>query len=150
MIDLREAVLAVRAARAVAHEMPVMATMTFDATPRGFFTIMGTTVEQAASGLEEAGADLVGTNCGNGIETMIEIAREFAQHARVPLAVQSNAGLPENRGGKVVYPESPEFMAERATALMEIPVAVIGGCCGTTPVHIRAIRAQVDGAHQLF
>jgi 5-methyltetrahydrofolate--homocysteine methyltransferase len=140
MIDLREAVLAVRAARSAAPGKPVLATMTFDSTPRGFFSVMGSSIEQAAAGLEEAGADAIGTNCGNGIEKMVEIARELADHSSLPLVVQSNAGLPESREGRVVYPESPEFMAERARALVELGVALIGGCCGTGPEHIGALR----------
>jgi 5-methyltetrahydrofolate--homocysteine methyltransferase len=143
MIDLREASLAIRAARNVAPELPVIATMTFDRTPRGFFTIMGTSLEQAAEGLEEAGADAIGSNCGNGSETMVEIAEALRRRSRLPLVIQPNAGLPENRDGTVVYPESPEFMARQALRLVEIGVGVIGGCCGTTPEHVRAIR---DGA----
>jgi 5-methyltetrahydrofolate--homocysteine methyltransferase len=144
MIDLREAELAVRAARSFSTDVPLIATMTFDATPRGFFTTMGTTVEQACATLVEAGADIVGSNCGNGIDTMIEIAGEFTRHASVPVIIQSNAGLPENRGGELVYPESPDFMAERVSRLMDLGVGIIGGCCGTTPDHIRAIRAAID------
>ena len=60
------------------------------------------------------------------------------------MIIQSNAGLPENRGGELVYPESPEFMAERVGRLMELGVSIIGGCCGTGPEHIRAIRAAID------
>lgn len=144
MIDLREAELAVRAARAHSTEIPLIATMTFNATPRGFFTTMGTTVEQACKTLVEAGADIVGSNCGNGTDIMMEIAREFTNHASVPVIIQSNAGLPENRGGELVYPESPDYMAERVSRLLDLGVAIIGGCCGTTPDHIRAIRAAVD------
>jgi 5-methyltetrahydrofolate--homocysteine methyltransferase len=121
--------------------------MTFDATPNGFFTIMGTSIEQAAAGLEEAGADIVGSNCGNGIEKMVEIAREFRRHSRLPIAIQSNAGLPENRSGEVVYPETPAFMAASARQLIDLGVAVIGGCCGTGPDHIRALRGLID-AHR--
>ena len=98
----------------------------------------------AGSVLVDSGADLVGSNCGNGVETMVELAREFAAHTRVPIVIQSNAGLPENRGGELHYPESPEFMAERVDALVDLGVAVIGGCCGTGPDHIRAIRAAID------
>ncbi|MEJ2580667.1 MAG: homocysteine S-methyltransferase family protein [Acidobacteriota bacterium] len=144
MIDLREAELAVRAARAVSTDIPVIATMTFESTPRGFFTPMGTTVDQACRSLVGAGADIVGSNCGNGIEKMVEIAREFTGHTSVPVIIQSNAGLPENRGGELVYPESPEFMAERVGSLVELGVRIIGGCCGTTPEHIRAIRDAID------
>jgi len=145
MIDMREARLAIEAAKSVSADIPIMATMTFDPTPNGFFTIMGTSVEQAAAGLEEAGADIVGSNCGNGIEKMIEIAAEFRRHSRLPIAIQSNAGLPENHAGEIVYPESPEFMADKAGRLIDLGVSIIGGCCGTGPDHIRALRGLVDG-----
>lgn len=144
MIDLTEASLAVRAAREVSSSIPIMATMTFDRTPGGFYTIMGVTVEDAAIGLVAAGADMVGSNCGNGIEAMIEVAREFRERSELPIVIQSNAGLPEMREGELVYPETPEFMAGKARELVEIGVAVIGGCCGTTPDHIRALRQMVD------
>jgi len=143
MIDLAEAVLAVKAAKEVSPEMPVVATMTFDATPRGFFTVMGTTVEKAAAGLQAAGADAIGSNCGNGIVNMVEIARRFRQCGDVPLVIQSNAGLPEVRDGRVEYPESPEFIAEKVKELLEIGVSIIGGCCGTTPAHMLAMAAVV-------
>ncbi len=144
MTDLAEALLAVEAARSLSDEVPVIATMTFDATPRGYFTIMGSSVEQACTALVEAGADVVGSNCGNGIDTMIEIAREFARHATVPIAIQSNAGLPEHREGVLVWPETPDCMAGRVGELIDLGVKIIGGCCGTGPDHIRAIRSAVD------
>jgi len=117
-----------------------MATMTFDATPRGFCTIMGVDVPAAVEGLLEAGANLVGSNCGNGIENMISIARECRACTDAPMLIQSNAGLPELVDGEAVYGETPEFMAEGAVELRMLGVQVIGGCCGTTPEHIRAIR----------
>jgi len=143
MTDLTEAVLAVRAARTVAPQWPVMATMTVEAAPRGFFTVMGVSIEQAARGLGEAGADVVGSNCGNGSEAMVEIAREFRARTSLPVAIQPNAGLPEMRGGTVLYPETPETMASHARALLAAGVAIIGGCCGTTPAHIRAVREVI-------
>jgi 5-methyltetrahydrofolate--homocysteine methyltransferase len=148
MIDLGEARLAIEAARSHSEDIPIIATMTFDETPRGFFTTMGVTVEQACSGLVEAGADVVGSNCGNGIDKMLEIAAEFAAHSSVPVIIQSNAGVPENKAGEVIYPESPEFMAERVGQLMDHGVAIIGGCCGTGPDHIRALRAAIDKHRQ--
>jgi len=144
MMDLEEARLAVTAARAASPSIPLNATMTFDATPRGFFTTMGVTVEQSCRVLGEAGADLLGSNCGNGIDAMLELAAEFRRHTDRPLAIQANAGLPENRAGELHYPEAPEFMAERVPALLDLGVAVIGGCCGTGPEHIRAIRSAID------
>jgi 5-methyltetrahydrofolate--homocysteine methyltransferase len=143
MIDLAEAVLAVRAVRAVAPALPVLATMTFERTRRGFFTVMGASVEQAARELGEAGADILGSNCGNGSEVMVEVAREFRAHTGRPIAIQPNAGLPEPRGGETVYPETPEFMAEQAKALVRAGVSIVGGCCGTTPEHVRALRAVI-------
>jgi 5-methyltetrahydrofolate--homocysteine methyltransferase len=145
MTDLAEARLAIEAARGVSADVPVMATMTFDATPRGYFTIMGVDVAAAADGLVAAGADLVGSNCGNGIEKMIEIAHAFRARTSTPLIIQSNAGLPRMVDGRVVYDETPEFMAERALELVDIGVRVIGGCCGTTPQHTRALGKALRG-----
>ncbi len=140
MMDLREALLAVRAAKSKAPGIPVMAAMTYDPTPKGFFTIMGDTIEKTSHELEEAGADVVGSNCGNGIENMIRIAREYRKHTSLPLIIQSNAGLPLIENGELVYPETPEFMALKAKELVDAGVSIIGGCCGTTPEHIRAIK----------
>jgi 5-methyltetrahydrofolate--homocysteine methyltransferase len=144
MTDLAEAQLAVRAAKAALPEVPVLATMTFDPTPRGYFTIMGVSVAKAAAGLAEAGADAIGSNCGNGIEHMVALAREFRAASRLPLVIQANAGLPKSVGGRTVYDETPAFLAGKARELLAIGVSVIGGCCGTTPEHIRALRAMVD------
>ncbi|MHC4210850.1 MAG: homocysteine S-methyltransferase family protein [Planctomycetota bacterium] len=146
MIDLAEATLAVRAAKDVSPDTPVIATMTFDATPRGFYTVMGVNVEQAALGLREAGADALGSNCGNGIENMIEVARAFRACSDMPLAIQSNAGVPVAGSGALVYPETPRFMADRAVDLLAAGVTIIGGCCGTTPAHTKALRAMIDAA----
>lgn len=146
MTDLTEATLAVQAARSVSGVVPIIATMTFDQTPRGFYTIMGVDIESAAAGLAGAGADIIGSNCGNGIEKMIEIAREFAQQTTLPIIIQSNAGLPELEGTKAVYRETPEFMAQKARELIAAGVSIIGGCCGTTPEHTRALREVVDAA----
>jgi 5-methyltetrahydrofolate--homocysteine methyltransferase len=144
MGDLTEATRAVKAARSVAPEVPVMATMTFEPTPRGYFTVMGVSVEKAVRGLEAAGADVVGSNCGTGIADMVEIARLMARATRMPLLIQPNAGLPESRAGRTVYDETPDTMAARVPELLDLGVAIVGGCCGTTPGHVRAIRRAVD------
>lgn len=145
MIDLGEATAAIRAAKNVAPELPVLASMTFDPTPRGFFTVMGVDIPTAVAGLLHEGADVVGSNCGHGSETMVEVARGFTQCTDWPVIIQSNAGLPENRAGQVVYSETPEIMARRVEQLVELGVAIVGGCCGTTPEHIRAFRRCVNG-----
>ena len=143
MTDLDEAVMAVAAIRAVAPRVPILATMTFEKSRRGFFTVMGVSIPAAVHGLQAAGADIVGSNCGFGIDTMIEIAREFKQHAAVPIAIQANAGLPILRHGATIYPETPDEVAAKAPELLAAGVQIIGGCCGTTPAHIRALRALV-------
>jgi 5-methyltetrahydrofolate--homocysteine methyltransferase len=144
MSDINEAQLAIQAARSVSPSIPIMATMTFEATARGFFTIMGVTIEKACRELEKAGANLIGSNCGNGSEQMVAIAREFRKFTSLPLLIQANAGVPELRDGQVHYPETPEYMAKMSLELIKAGVAVIGGCCGTTPEHIRAMRAVLD------
>jgi 5-methyltetrahydrofolate--homocysteine methyltransferase len=147
MIDVAEAKLAVAAARACSADIPIITTMTFDATPRGFYTTMGSTVAEVCAALAEAGTDVIGSNCGNGIATMVEIAREFARHSTLPIAIQSNAGLPEHRDGTLVWPESPVHFAESVPGLLDLGVRIIGGCCGTGPEHVRAVRGAVD-AHR--
>jgi 5-methyltetrahydrofolate--homocysteine methyltransferase len=144
MMDAAEAVLAIKAARSLDPKVPVMATMTFSKTPRGFLTLMGTSLENASAELEKAGADIVGSNCGDGMGKMVEIARELRKHARVPVAIQGNAGLPVTEGTSLVYPETPEFVAEKAAEILQMGVQIIGGCCGTRPEHIKAIRKVVD------
>ncbi len=143
MIDLNEAVLAVKAAKTVSPATPVMATMTFEKTPNGFFTVMGASVTEAVRGLEQAGAEIVGSNCGNGLEIMVEIAREFSKATDLPLIIQSNAGLPESRDGKLFYTETPGFFAGKTAELVDAGVSIIGGCCGTTPEHIRRIAEVI-------
>jgi len=145
MTDIQEAVLAVKAAKTISPSIPVMATMTFDLKPRGFFTMMGVSISKAAAELETAGADIIGSNCGNGIENMIKIAHEFKNYSKLPLIIQANAGLPEIIDGKAIYPETPGFMAEKSKELVAAGVSIIGGCCGTTPRHIGAIRSVVRG-----
>jgi len=146
MIDAAEAVLAVKAARSVSLQVPVMAALTFDSTPRGFYTVMGQTVAKAAAELSQAGADVIGSNCGNGSVQMVALAAEFRRSTALPLIIQPNAGLPTLEKGRVVYPETPAFMAEKAAELIVAGVRVIGGCCGTTPEHIHAIRAMLHTA----
>lgn len=140
---IEEAVIGVRAAKSV--NLPVMATMVFDKGPRGFFTMMGVTPEQAVNGLRDAGADIVGANCGNGIEVMLELARQMREVDDGYMLIHSNAGIPDLADGEVVYNESPDYMSERFKMLVDIGINVIGGCCGTGPEHIRALSKLLRG-----
>lgn len=145
MTDIAEAEIAVRAARTIAPAAPVIATMTFDLTPRGPFTVMGVSVAVAAARLEAAGASVVGANCGNGVDAMLEVAHAFRSATALPIAVRPNAGLPQRRDGKLVYLETPDRFAGAAVRLLEDGVSVVGGCCGTTPAHIEALARLSKG-----
>ncbi len=142
MTAIEEAALAVRAARENTS-LVVMATMVFDRGPRGFFTMMGVTPERAVHAMTDAGAHVVGSNCGNGIDNMVEIACRMRAETDGFLLIHSNAGIPAMRDGQIIYPESPEYMAERFRELADIGVNIVGGCCGTGPDHIRALAAAV-------
>ena len=144
MTDLREAELALQAAKTVSSELPTAVTLSFTMTPRGFFTIMGNSIADCVTGLSAAGADILGSNCGNGLEMMIQICAEFRYLTDLPILIQSNAGLPMIEADSLVYPESPSFFEEHVPALIQAGANMIGGCCGTGPEHIRAIRSAVD------
>jgi 5-methyltetrahydrofolate--homocysteine methyltransferase len=148
MTAIEEACAAVRAARTVGRELglelEVMATLTYEPTPAGFRTIMGVDIPRAARELEKAGAGVLGSNCGNGIEQMVPITAEYRRHTAKPLLIQANAGLPLLEGGKTVYRQGPADLARRVPELIEAGANIIGGCCGTGPEHIRAIREAVD------
>ncbi|GEM_PF-54262 len=140
---LDEARIAIKAAKENTR-LPVFSSMTFDKGPRGFFTMAGQTPAAAVKGLIDAGADVVGTNCGNGIDRMLEIAQQMRAATGKFLWVKSNAGIPKHvKGQPPLYPESPEYMAERFEKLARMPVNVLGGCCGTGPEHIRALAQAI-------
>jgi len=140
MAAIDEACLAVRAAKENTG-LEIICTFTFERTVQGEYrTMMGTAPGDIVAPLLEAGAGIVGTNCGNGMEHMIEIVREIrAVNADVPILVNANAGIPHNVDGQDVFPETPDITASFVPALVEAGANIIGGCCGTTPDHVRAI-----------
>jgi 5-methyltetrahydrofolate--homocysteine methyltransferase len=145
MTALDEAAAAVRAARENTS-CEVICTFTFDRTQSGAYrTMMGVSPTDAAQAALEAGAHIIGTNCGNGMERMVEIVREMRAAApHTPILVHANAGLPKNVGGVDIFPETPADMAARVPALVAAGANIIGGCCGTTPAHIAAIRKALE------
>lgn len=145
MSALDEAVLAIKAARQHTTR-EVICTFTFEKNTRGEYrTMMGVSPAEAARACVDAGAHIIGTNCGNGMERMIEIVREMRAAApATPILVHANAGLPHNVNGVDVFPDTPADMARLVPALVAAGANVIGGCCGTTPAHIQAIRQAVD------
>ncbi|MEK6711225.1 MAG: homocysteine S-methyltransferase family protein, partial [Nitrospinota bacterium] len=136
MSDLEEVRAGAEGAR-MACGLPVICTMTFDTHGR---TMMGVSPGEAASALVRLGLRAIGSNCGNGPAEMEGILREMAREdPGVPLIVQSNAGVPRMQEGKVLYPAGAEKMAAHALRCREGGARYIGGCCGTTPAHIRAM-----------
>lgn len=144
MTDLNEALTGLKTAKTIAPHLPVFISLTFDKTPRGFFTIMGLSLEKAVTRLSQAGADALGANCGSGSDAMIDIARAFRALTDRPIIIRPNAGLPVLINDKTSYPETPDYFAENCAELTRLGVAIIGGCCGTTPAHIRAAAKALE------
>jgi len=138
--DIDEARCAVRAAKARTG-LEIICTFTFDKTPKGEYrAMMGVTPAQMAVAMVEAGADIIGANCGSGMARMVEVVREIRAVDRLtPILIHANAGLPVLDGDRVTYPETPETTAAYFPRLVEAGANIIGGCCGTTPAHIAAL-----------
>jgi 5-methyltetrahydrofolate--homocysteine methyltransferase len=143
MSDVAEAALATAAAHATG--LPVVACMTFDSGAKKDRTMMGVTPEQAAEQLADAGADVIGTNCGHGIADMVEICRRLHAATARPIWTKANAGLPEMVDGRTVYKQTPAEFAAYVPRLVEAGASFIGGCCGTTPETIRAVAQRLRG-----
>lgn len=139
MSDLSEVEAAVTAARKEAPGLPVLATLSFDTNLR---TMMGVSPAMAVQAMSEMGVDVIGANCGRGLDEMRIIAAQLAEAGagRVRLMVQSNAGLPKLQGDTFVFDGTPEEMAGYAVEMRDLGFSVIGACCGSTPDHIAAMR----------
>ncbi|HXK85392.1 MAG: methionine synthase [Phycisphaerae bacterium] len=144
MTDLTEAVAGVRAAKTTG--LPVVASLTYDSGPEKTNTMMGVTPEKAAEALTGAGADIIGCNCGIGIENYIKVAAKLRAVTDKPVWVKANAGLPEIEDGKIVYRMTPQEFALKARKLVEAGANIIGGCCGTSPEFIRALSETLVSA----
>jgi 5-methyltetrahydrofolate--homocysteine methyltransferase len=143
-ISLHEALAAVKAAKENT-DLPVIVTFTFNKTAAGKFrTIMGESPEQIVERLTDAGADILGSNCGWGPEQMLELCRKMRPLTNLPLMFQSNAGLPALENGQTVFKATPQEMADSCIQLRDAGASIIGGCCGTTPAHIAAMRKSLD------
>jgi 5-methyltetrahydrofolate--homocysteine methyltransferase len=138
MTDIEEARVAVRAAKTIG--LPVVASMVFDSGKDKDRTMMGATPEQVAEALTEAGADVIGANCGLGMDGYIPVAKRLRAATALPIWIKPNAGLPELVNGHIVYRTTPVEFAEQARALREAGVAFVGGCCGTSPEFIQALH----------
>lgn len=120
-------------------DLPVIASMTFERGTHGYKTMMGVNIETAVKKLIESNADIIGTNCGKGIDETIEIIKEMRKTTEIFLIAEPNAGIPKIVDGKVVYNETPDIMGKKTSLLVKAGINIIGGCCGTTPSHIKEI-----------
>jgi len=147
MTDVFEVVEAIHAARETAPELPVVATMTFT---RDDCTLLGDSPSKVAKTLHEAGADIIGVNCSGGPAQLLRILNQMRQAVpETRFWVKPNAGWPEHVGGRVMYAAGPEYFQEYLLDFWQAGANVIGGCCGTTPEHIAAMRKALDAAPQV-
>ncbi len=143
MMSLQESRAALIAAKETCPALPVMVTMTFEADGRSLF---GTDAATAALVLSRLGADAVGANCSTGPDQMAEVIRQMAEVTDVPIVAKPNAGLPVlDRNGQTVYGMGPEAFGDGMRLLLEAGAGILGGCCGTTPEHIRRMTDAVRG-----
>ena len=139
--DLHEVAEAVRAAKELTS-LPVTASLTFTRDDR---TLLGDSPAQVGEELARLGADVIGVNCSGGPAQVLRILQAIRQAAPgTRLLVKPNAGWPEHVGGRIMYPAGPEYFGEYALAFIEAGASIVGGCCGTTPEHIAAMRAALD------
>ena len=136
---LDEAELAIKAAKTTG--LPIMCTFTFE----NGFTMMGVTPEVYAEKMLELDVDVLGTNCGNGLDGMVDYVTAIKHVAPDrPIIIHANAGLPVIKGSETLYPETPEHMSSFVPAILKAGACIVGGCCGTTPEHIKSIKNIVS------
>lgn len=135
--DIKELKAAFIAARHVAGEIPVQAQMTFESGERSTY---GTPPSAFAVLFQSLGADIIGTNCSTGPKELVKVIKEITPYTNKFISCQPNAGLPELRNGRTYFPESPKSFAKYAVEFAKLGVNLIGGCCGTTPEHIRELK----------
>lgn len=146
MSALDETCIAIKAARENT-KLEIISTLTFERTLKGDYrTMMGVTPAQMAPACLQAGADIIGANCGHGFRQMIDVVQAIRMAAPGAfILVHANAGLPVNRNGVDIFPDTPAMMADFVPALIAAGANIIGGCCGTTPEHIAAIAKVLHG-----
>lgn len=141
--ETAEILLALKVAKDVTG-LPVFTSMSFDSGPQKTRTMMGAKAEECAAALEDAGADVVGCNCGTGIEDFLPAVVALRGATKLPLWAKPNAGMPELVDGQAVYRQTPEQFVTHVPQLLEAGVNIIGGCCGTGPEHIVKVAGLVS------
>ena len=142
MVDVKEAEAAVKAVRKTSTK-PIFASMTYKKTKRGFFTIMGNTIEQCISVLTEASADVIGANCTISSDEMIDLIPLIFNSTDLNIIAKPNAGKPQLIEGETVYLSNPTEFANDISQMIQHGAKVVGGCCGSNPAFIKEITKQV-------
>jgi methionine synthase I (cobalamin-dependent) len=124
-------------------DLPMVGSFTFDSGPDKMRTMMGVTVDQVIEAAEEIGLSAVGANCGAGIENYLKIAKRYRENTTLPVWIKANAGLPEQVGSEVMYKQTPKEFVHHAQVLIDLGINFLGGCCGTSPEHIRLLREKL-------
>ena len=138
--DLKEALCALRGVRRHAPDLPVWVTLTFNQTPRGYFTMMGNAVADFVTEMEANAVRALGANCTLDSLQMVGLVKELRAATPLPLVIQANAGQPEiGEGGAVVYTQTLEDYVRHIPEILENGTNILGGCCGTDPDYIRAM-----------
>jgi len=140
MMDLKEAELAVQAAKST--RLPVVACMTFGRGKNKDHTMMGVTGEEAVESFSNLGVDVIGSNCGQGLEGMLITCRVLKEQTDLPIWIKSNAGIPKYEAGETIYATTAEQFAELVGPVIDAGVSFIGGCCGTSPAYIELISRK--------
>ncbi|NHJ32394.1 MAG: hypothetical protein FK732_06000 [Asgard group archaeon] len=142
MVDIKEAEAAVKAIREIS-KLPILASITYKKTKRGYFTIMGNTVEECVKVLEAAGANIIGANCTLGSDEMVDLVPLLRKETNLPISVKPNAGQPQLIDSKTVYNSTPLDFARDISLMIKSGANLVGGCCGSTPEFIRKIVEKI-------
>ncbi len=142
MFDIQESLTAIKAVRSLTNK-PIFATLTFEHKNDTFATMMGNHAIDSLKQLQDHGADAVGANCSVGSDTMVLLAEKMSDELSGWKIIQPNAGMPKTEDARLIYPEDKEYFSDNILKIKELGIQIVGGCCGTTPEYIRAIRAKI-------
>lgn len=141
--DIEEMLAAVHAVKEVSNK-PIIASITYKKTKRGYFTIMGDSLEKCVNTLEKEKVDVIGANCTLGSNDMLDLVKQTIELTKLPTSVKPNAGKPRIEGLKTFYDQPITEFVDDIHKMIELGVKIVGGCCGTTPETIKEIRKIID------
>ncbi|MHA1987626.1 MAG: homocysteine S-methyltransferase family protein [Promethearchaeota archaeon] len=141
--DLEEILTAIRAIKEVSSK-PIIASLTYKKTKRGYFTIMGDSLEKCIKALESENVDVIGANCTIGSGDMLDLVKQAIDVTNVPLSAKPNAGQPRVEGIQTFYDQPIKDFVKDIQAMIDLGVKIVGGCCGTSPQTINEIRKKID------